>query len=63
LKAQLLQTLYLTLTPWLIGGNVTPSLVGGTGFAKGCFPKLQWQSVEQVDTELFIKATVVYPKN
>jgi 5-amino-6-(5-phosphoribosylamino)uracil reductase len=63
LKAQLLQTLYLTITPWLIGGTATPSLVGGEGFKKGCFPKLQWQSVEQVDDELFVEATVTYPKN
>jgi riboflavin biosynthesis pyrimidine reductase len=63
LKAQLLQTLYLTITPWLIGGTATPSLVGGEGFKKGYFPKLQWQSVEQVDDELFVEASITYPQN
>ena len=63
LKAQLLQVMYLTITPWLIGGSTTPSLVGGVGFAKGTFPKLQWQSVEPVGDELFVQATIIYPEN
>jgi riboflavin biosynthesis pyrimidine reductase len=55
--------LYLTITPLLIGGHQTPSLVGGEGFTKGTFPTLQWQSVEPVGDELFVQATIIYPKN
>ena len=62
LKAQLLQVMYLTITPWLIGGTTTPSLVGGEGFEKGTFPKLQWESVEPVGDELFVQATIIYPE-
>jgi 2,5-diamino-6-(ribosylamino)-4(3H)-pyrimidinone 5'-phosphate reductase len=61
LTAQLVQELYLTITPWLIGGSQTPSLVGGEGFTKGTFPKLQWQSVDRVGDELFVHATIEYP--
>ena len=63
LKAQRLQALYLTITPWLIGGNTTPSLIGGEGFAKGTFPKVKWESIESEGDELFIHASIIYPTN
>ena len=63
LKTQLLQELYLTITPWLIGGLTTPSLAGGEGFCKGAFPKLKWQQLEPLGDELFVHATISYPSN
>lgn len=62
LEAKILQELYLTLTPWLVGGTATPSLVGGIGFQQGCFPKVLWQSIESVETELFLHGFIEYPK-
>jgi riboflavin biosynthesis pyrimidine reductase len=63
LEAQILQELYLTLTPWLVGGTATPSLVGGIGFEKGCFPKVLWQSIEPVEAELFLHGSIQYPSS
>jgi riboflavin biosynthesis pyrimidine reductase len=63
LAAQVLETLHLTLTPWLLGGDA-PSLVGrlaeGAGLPRP-WPKVLWQHpVQAVGAELFLTGTVQY---
>ena len=63
LAAQVLETLHLTLTPWLIGGDA-PSLVGRLAEGEGLprpWPKVLWQQpVQAVGAELFLTGTVHY---
>jgi 5-amino-6-(5-phosphoribosylamino)uracil reductase len=63
LKAKVLQELYLTLTPWLVGGTQTPSLVGGEGLSSLLSPlscKLKNIKVNQAGDELYLHAEVSY---
>lgn len=61
LQARALQTLYLTITPWLIGNKNTPALVTGKGFGPGHMPRCQIQGLRQVGDELFLTLAVQYP--
>jgi len=60
LKAQLVTELHLTLTPQLIGGSKTPSLVAGEGFTKDNWPLIEWTEIEQHPPEIFLTGTVKY---
>jgi len=51
LQAKLLQELYVTLTPWLLGGRDNPSLVGGNGLKT--WSKLKVKSVKKVGQEFY----------
>lgn len=61
LEAKALTHISLTLTPWLIGGHDTPSLVGGEGFKRPDFPALKNVQVEQLGEELYLSAAICYP--
>ncbi len=63
LQAQAVDELHLTLTPQLIGGYSTPSLVGGAGFTPSNWASVSWTSVEHHPPELFLVGDVVYPPN
>ncbi len=52
LKANLLQELYVTLTPWIVGGRSNPALVGGDGLPK--WAKLKLKSLKRVGEELYL---------
>lgn len=63
LKAKVLHSLYLTLTPWLIGGTQTPSLVGGEGLSSLLAPlacRLKHIKVKQVEDELYLYGEIAY---
>lgn len=60
LQARWLQRVYLTLTPWLVGGSVA-SLVGGAGWPLEQAPRLHWEEVRPCGDEIFLTGAVVYP--
>lgn len=60
LQAQAVDELHLTMTPQLIGGVTTPSLVGGEGFSPSLWASVVWMSVEYHPPELFLVGNVVY---
>ncbi|MFN7311575.1 MAG: dihydrofolate reductase family protein [Vampirovibrionales bacterium] len=60
LQAHAVNELHLTLTPQLIGGISTPSLVGGAGFSPVSWATVAWTSVEHHPPELFLVGDVVY---
>jgi riboflavin biosynthesis pyrimidine reductase len=63
LKAKVLKELYLTLTPWLVGGTQTPGLVAGEGLSTLLSPlacKLQNIKVQQLQDELYLHAELAY---
>jgi 5-amino-6-(5-phosphoribosylamino)uracil reductase len=59
LEAQVVQELFLTLCPLLIGGHDTPGLVGGVEFSHSPV-KTELLSLEQVGEELFLHLKVNY---
>ncbi|HEY9736379.1 MAG TPA: RibD family protein [Trichocoleus sp.] len=54
LKEQLVQELFLTLCPLLLGGETAPTPVDGLGFLATAAPQLQLISCEIVDQEIFL---------
>jgi len=57
-KAGLVDELYVTLTPRLIGGTKAPSLLDGEGFLKNSHLQLKLVSHKQVGDELFLRYRV-----
>jgi riboflavin biosynthesis pyrimidine reductase len=57
LRANAVDTLYLTMTPQLIGGNA-PSLVGGQGFAPNTWRHIEWTAVEHHPPELYLTGRI-----
>ena len=58
LKEDLVDDIYVTLTPRLIGGAGAPSLLDGKGFLKDDHKKLKLISERRVGDELFLKYRV-----
>lgn len=54
LAADLIDELWLTICPLLLGGNTAPTLVGGTGFTAAAAPRLELLSVEAIASEVFL---------
>lgn len=54
LKEGLVDRLYVTIAPRLIGGRGTPGLVGGEGFAAGTFPRLKLAQSRRAGGELYL---------
>jgi 5-amino-6-(5-phosphoribosylamino)uracil reductase len=54
LAAGVLDELYVTLCPLLIGGKTGPSLVDGPGFLADKLPRLQLNKLEQLEDELYL---------
>lgn len=61
LEADLIDELYLTLCPVLLGGKDAPSPVEGAGFAQADAPHLELLSVRRVEQELFLHYRVKRP--
>jgi riboflavin biosynthesis pyrimidine reductase len=60
LKAEAVTELHLTMTPQLIGGTSTPSLVAGDGFRADEWPVVAWTSVEHHPPELYLTGRCAY---
>jgi riboflavin-specific deaminase-like protein len=53
-RADLLDELHVTLTPWLLGGADAPTLVDGEGFRSGRGMKLKLEKVHRLKNELYL---------
>ncbi len=56
LKSQLIDELYVTLTPWILGGRQNPSLVGGEGLVP--WTSLQIKSLARKKNEVYFRFAV-----
>lgn len=54
LAADLIDELWLTICPLLLGGNTAPTPVGGAGFSAAVAPRLELLSVQEVAQEVFL---------
>jgi len=54
LGADLIDELWLTICPLLLGGNTAPTPVGGAGFSAATAPQLELLSVQKVAQEVFL---------
>jgi 5-amino-6-(5-phosphoribosylamino)uracil reductase len=52
--ANLVDELWLTLCPLLLGGSMAPSLLAGSGFAEAIAPRFQLLETRAVDDEVFL---------
>jgi riboflavin-specific deaminase-like protein len=52
--AGLLDELHVTLTPWILGGTESPTLVDGKGFPAGKGQKLRLTKLKRLGHELFL---------
>jgi len=52
--AGLVDELWLTVCPLVLGGSASPTPVDGLGFVSGAAPQLKLRSVKQQDDELFL---------
>lgn len=59
LAADLIDELWLTLCPIILGGNSAPTPVGGKGWLQSHSKKLQLLEVKQIEQELFLHYQVV----
>ncbi|OFZ20201.1 MAG: hypothetical protein A2X94_09885 [Bdellovibrionales bacterium GWB1_55_8] len=53
-EQDLIDEFHVTLTPWIIGGKDSPTLVDGAGFTSGDLLKLQLAGVRRVRDELYL---------
>lgn len=56
----LLNEMYVTLCPWLIGGQGSPSLLSGEGFLKEHIKRLDLLSCQTVGNEIYLNYRVNY---
>lgn len=63
LAAGLVDELWLTVCPLLLGGSASPTPVDGQGFWAGQAPKLALLSVEQGEGEVFLHYAVLPPRD
>jgi len=54
LEFDLIDEIWLTICPLILGGSTAPSPVGGTGFLSDLAPKLQLLEVSTVEQEVFL---------
>jgi 5-amino-6-(5-phosphoribosylamino)uracil reductase len=62
LAENLVDELWLTLCPLILGGNSAPTPVGGTGFIQSQGKKLQLLEIKHIEQELFLHYLVISPK-
>ena len=53
-SANLIDQLWLTVCPLILGGTTAPSPVGGTGFLTAIAPRLELLSAEAIGSEVFL---------
>lgn len=54
LEADLIDELWLTVCPLILGGTTAPTPVSGTGFPAALAPWLELQSVQTIEQEVFL---------
>lgn len=59
LRFDLLDELWLTVCPLILGGREAPTPVGGAGFLPELAPRLQLLSVETVEQEVFLHYRII----
>ena len=59
LEASLIDELWITVCPLLLGGVTAPTLVEGTGFSQAIAPRLQLLEVRAIDSEVFLHYRVL----
>ena len=59
LEEDLIDELWLTLCPLILGGNTAPTAVGGQGLIQAEGKKLQLLKVKQIEQELFLHYQIV----
>ena len=59
LEAGLIDELWITVCPLLLGGVAAPTLVEGTGFSQTIAPQLQLLEVRAIDSEVFLHYRVL----
>ncbi len=57
-KERFVDEIYLTVTPYIIGGSGTPTVVDGMGFLKNSIVELELRSAKRVGPELFLRYRV-----
>jgi riboflavin biosynthesis pyrimidine reductase len=60
-EAGLVDRLYVTITPRLIGGMGAPSLLDGKGFLKNDHRHLKLESLRREGDEVFLRYRVIHP--
>ncbi|MFB2920742.1 RibD family protein [Aerosakkonema funiforme] len=63
LAANLIDELWLTVCPLILGGVTAPTPVEGAGFSQDLAPRLQLLAVEQVEGEVFLHYRLQRSKN
>lgn len=58
-KAGLVDELYVTLAPTIIGGSAAPTVVDGRGFLKNTRLRLELISAKRIENELFLHYRVI----
>ncbi|BAZ07185.1 bifunctional deaminase-reductase-like protein [Calothrix sp. NIES-3974] len=61
LNANLIDEIYLTICPLILGGKTAPSLVSGQGFLESTAPQLELLSTKVVENEVFLHYRVRRP--
>lgn len=59
-QADVVDELYITVTPRLLGGVTAPSLLDGKGFTAADHPKLNLVSSRRVEDELYLRYRVIH---
>ncbi len=59
LESDLIDEIWLTICPLILGGSIAPSPVEGTGFLSNLAPKLQLLEVSTVEQEVFLHYRII----
>ena len=59
LESDLIDEIWLTICPLILGGSIAPSPVEGTGFLSDLAPKLQLLEVSTVEQEVFLHYRII----
>jgi riboflavin-specific deaminase-like protein len=54
IEKKLIDTFYVTLTPWIVGGREAPTLVDGKGFSSKTIQGLKLKACKRVGQELYL---------
>ena len=59
LESNLIDEIWLTICPLILGGSIAPSPVEGTGFLSNLAPKLQLLEVSTIEQEVFLHYRII----
>jgi 2,5-diamino-6-(ribosylamino)-4(3H)-pyrimidinone 5'-phosphate reductase len=60
-QAELVDEVFITVTPRILGGSTAPTVVDGKGFLSGAHPRLELVSSRRRGNEVFLRYRVVKP--